>query len=163
MKDYRKGILILLLGALVTILALAVDDRRWEMAYINFGTETEQQVADLQAQILSGIDPTLNADATAAGAVKRVAIPTCYRGKIARNLQTELFHDQPYTSIKNLNQTYIEVASANQLTFLVKGAFETQSASILKALPERIEQKLELVSGTSQCIQLDMYLAKIKE
>ncbi len=163
MKDYRKGILILLLGGLVTILALAEDDRRWEMAFINLGAETEQQVADLQAQILLGIDPTLNAEVTAAGAVKRAAMPTCYKGKIARDFQTELFHDHPYTSIKNLNQTYIEVTSANQLVFLVKGAFETQSASILEVFPERVEQSLELISGASECIQLDMYLAKIKE
>jgi hypothetical protein len=163
MKDLRKGMFILLLGVIASISAFTLEDRRWEMAFINFDTESSNQINEidaLQAQLLAGVDPTTISEATAAGGVSSKLSFNCSNGKIIRDNAADSFHNAIYTSIKHTDGSYIELQDSE--SFLFKTAFETQSATLLESLPNDISEQMILASQMDSCSKIDMYLAKIK-
>ncbi len=180
MRDIHKGVIFLILALLASVVTLTMEDRRWEMAFINWDKKQDQDVLDIQAQLFAGIDPTLNAQPTAAGNainpeidnpisiddvnLAPVAISKkgsyCFSGKIARDLNTDPFHDLPYTSIKNNRDTFINID--NNLAFLLKSAYEVQSASLISVLPVNAQQLMQSAIDGGHCIDLDLHLAKIK-
>ncbi|NQZ31808.1 MAG: hypothetical protein HRU06_11065 [Oceanospirillaceae bacterium] len=159
MRDIHKGVILLFLAVLASIVSLSVDDRHWEMPFMTFDSDPHSDVADLQAQLLAGLDPTENAAPTAAGVTAKAVNTPCFAGKIARDNSTDEFHNALYLAIKQSNDTYIEVIQSQ--TYLIKGAFETQSASIIESFPSAVEQKIGQISNITSCKQLDVYLSKI--
>jgi len=160
MRDTHKGVIFLFLALLASIAAIYEDPRHWEMPFINFTTSPQDDVALLQAQLLAGLDPTENAAPTAAGNPVKTPPVQCLEGKVARDKSTDLYHDAQYVSIKELGNTYIELA--NRDVRLLKSAFETQSASIIDSLPVKVEQFLDQAMVKGKCGKIDLYLSKIK-
>lgn len=163
MKDLRIGMFILLLGVIASISAFTMEDRRWEMAFINFDAEPNNQLNEieaLQAQLLAGVDPTTISEATAAGGASRKLSFNCANGKIIRDNVTDSFHNTIYTSIKHSDGSYIELQDSK--SFLLKTAFETQSATLLESIPSDISEQMILATQMDSCSKIDMYLAKIK-
>lgn len=162
MKDLHKGVILLLLACLVSIITFFIEDRHWEMAFIRFNQpDPNQDVADIQAQLLAGIDPTLIAEPTAAGPTNQVKHAPCFNGKISRDSQADSFHDQPYISIKENQATYIIIA--NDQAFLRKSPYEMQSASIIPIMPATALSLMHSAVQAGRCASLDLHLAKIKQ
>ena len=158
MKDIYKGITLLLLAAVAGVISLSVEDRHWNMPFVKFDQPSQtEEISGIQAQIIAGLDPSTVTQATAAG---KAALPTCFHGKIARDKSTDLFNGSNYLSVKTFDEMYIEVKGKN--TYLLRGAFETQSASIIEQLPGSVLQRMENAGNKSKCAKIDMYLAKIK-
>jgi len=160
MKDIHKGVILLIMAVLASIASLSVEDRHWKMPFITFESQSNDDVAHLQAQLLAGLDPTENSAPTAAGDSAKLTPVVCLKGKIARDSSADLYHDATYVSVKNVSDTYIEL-SDNQI-LLLKSAFETQSASVISALPFSVEQRLDQAISAGGCGQIDLYLSKIK-
>lgn len=161
MRDLHKGVILLLLALLATVIAFSVEDRRWEMAFINFEAKQQlREVEDIQAQLLAGLDPTENAQPTAAGVVSaKSQFAPCFTGKIARDFTSDEYHNAPYTSVKNAQDTFIKV---NNNVYLLKSAFEMQSASLIEDFPNEISQMMQSAISAGRCVGLDLHLAKIK-
>ncbi|EPJ54957.1 MAG: hypothetical protein OFPI_04910 [Osedax symbiont Rs2] len=158
MKDVYKGITLLLLAAVAGVLSLSVEDRHWNMPFVKFDAPTQsQEISGIQSQILAGLDPSTITQPTAAG---KTGLPNCFQGKIARDKSTDLFSGAGYLSVKAFDEMFIEVKGEN--AYLLRGAFETQSASIIEQLPEDILQRMLSADSDLQCAKIDMYLAKIK-
>jgi hypothetical protein len=160
MKDTHKGVIFLFLAVIASSTMLTVDDRPWEMAFINKQPEQDNDVTLIQSQILAGLDPTENTQSTAAGPASRKIKPTCIKGVIARDKTADLFDGEPYASVKRAGNTYIEITQKN--TYMIKGKFQTQSASVVTQFPDDINHELQLVKRIGGCINLSLYLAKIK-
>jgi hypothetical protein len=62
--------------------------------------------------------------------------------------------------VKRAGNTYIEITQKN--TYMIKGKFQTQSASVVTQFPDDINHELQLVKRIGDCINLSLYLAKIK-
>lgn len=159
MKDIHKGVILLLMAVVASVVSLSVDDRHWKMPFVKFDSDPHSDVSQLQAQLLAGLDPTENAAPTAAGTTTKSDNIPCFAGKIARDKNSDTFHDALYLSIKKSSETYIELIQ-NQ-TYLLKSAFETQSASVIASLPAKVEQQMAQISSIESCKQLDIYLSKI--
>ncbi|MCJ8338233.1 MAG: hypothetical protein MJK10_07145 [Pseudomonadales bacterium] len=158
MKDVYKGITLLLLAGVASVISLSVEDRHWNMPFVKFDATPEStEIRGIQAQILAGLDPSTITQPTAAG---KAALPTCYQGKIARDKSTDLFSGVGYLSVKEFDQMYIQVKGVD--TYLLRGAFETQSASVIEQLPANVLQRIEQAGKGRKCAKIDMYLAKIK-
>lgn len=160
MKDFRRGIIILLLGLLACITALLYQDQHWEMAFINFDSQSSRDILNIQARLLTGADPTVFALPTAAGSVKKKINVRCATGKIVRDKPVDFFHGAKYVSTKSTTGSYVQLR--NKQTYLFKSLFETQSASLIDSLPMVIEQKLTLAAQAANCAQVDLYIASIK-
>jgi len=160
MRDIHKGVILLIMAVLASIASLSVEDRHWKMPFITFESQRNDDVAQLQAQLLAGLDPTQNAAPTAAGNPAKLPPVVCLQGKIARDSSADLYNNATYVSVKDASNTYIEL-SDNQI-LLLKSAFETQSASVISALPVSAEQRLDQAISAGGCGQIDLYLSKIK-
>lgn len=160
MKDLRQGIIILLLGLIACITAFFYQDQRWEMAFINFDTQSSNDVLNIQAQLLTGADPTAFAKPTAAGSPGKKINVRCTIGRIVRDKPLDPLHGLGYVSTKNTTGVYIQVR--NKKTYLFKSLFETLSASLIDSLPLDVEQKLMLAAQADSCAQVDLYIASIK-
>ena len=172
MRDIHKGAIFLILALLASVVTLSMDDRRWEMAFINWEEKQDLDVQNIQSQLLAGIDPTLNAEATAAGSASNTqqrAVASnpsskknsfCFSGKIARDLSSDQFHEMPYISIKEHQDTFISID--NNFALLIKSAYEVQSASLIQSLPSSAAQLMQSAMENGRCIELDLHLAKIK-
>jgi len=158
MKDVYKGITLLLLAGVASAISLSVDDRHWNMPFVKFDSATENtEISGIQTQILAGLDPSTITQPTAAG---KGALPSCFQGKIARDKSTDLFSGVGYLSVKAFDEMYIEVKGKD--IYLLRGAFETQSASVIAQLPDDVMQRIEAAASDMKCAKVDMYLAKIK-
>jgi len=160
MRDIHKGVILLIMAVLASIASLSVEDRHWKMPFITFDSPQNDDVAKLQAQLLAGLDPTQNTAPTAAGNPAKLPPVVCLKGKIARDSSADLYHNAIYVSVKDVSDTYIEL-SDNQI-LLLKSAFETQSASVISALPVDVKQRLNQAVSVGGCGQIDLYLSKIK-
>jgi hypothetical protein len=172
MRDIHKGAIFLMLGLLASVVTLSMDDRRWEMAFINWDEKQDLDVQNIQSQLLAGLDPTLNAQATAAGnpsttqksiaenVVSNKKSAFCFSGKIARDINSDQFHEMPYISVKEDQDTFISID--NNFALLLKSAFEVQSASLIQSLPSSVAHTMQLAIENGRCIELDLHLAKIK-
>ncbi|NRA20658.1 MAG: hypothetical protein HRU05_09290 [Oceanospirillaceae bacterium] len=160
MKDIHKGIILLCMALLASIISFSVDDRHWNMPFVSFAEDSHRDVADLQAQLLAGLDPTENSAPTAAGNQSNDLQTSCLSGKIARDKTTDKLHDDSYISVKESSAVYIQIILKQVL--LVKGPFETQSASVIDVFPNTVSERLELASNSGNCTQIDLYLSKIK-
>ncbi len=172
MRDIHKGAIFLILALLASVVTLSMDDRRWEMAFINWEEKQDLDVQNIQSQLLAGLDPTLNAEATAAGNpsnTQQAVISNsasakknsyCFSGKIARDLSSDQFHEMPYVSVKENQDTFINID--NDFALLIKSAYEMQSASLIQSLPTNVAQLMQSAMANGRCIELDLHLAKIK-
>lgn len=154
MKDVYKGVALLLLAAVASIITLSIEDHGWQITAVKF--ESDPDVESLQSQILAGFDPTETQQPTAAG--NRV-VPQCFQGLIERDNNSDLFNGEKYVSVKKMEDMYIEVRSE----YLLRDAFQTQSASIVKQVPSEVLERLGSASEGLDCATVNIYLAEISK
>jgi len=180
MKDYHKGLILILLAVLASTAAFYEEDRRWEMAYINYQPtssnrgsviEVDDEIEQLQQDILAGLDPTLTAQPTAAGEMLkqdqveqsvRIKEPVeyCATGQISRSNSHSLYHDDEYMAIKQNNNTYIYLTKRD--IYLLKKPLDAQSASLLISSPDSVVEKISMAQQSTQCKKVDLYLARVR-
>jgi hypothetical protein len=177
MKDYHKGLILILLAVLASTASFYEEDRRWEMAFINYqptspnASRAIDDVEQLQQSILAGLDPTLTAQPTAAGGLLKQQqantelsvdkpIENCVVGKISRSNSHSLYHDDDYMAIKHNNNTYIHLTKRD--IYLLRKPLDAQSASLLIKSPNSVVQKIALAEQSDQCKKIDLYLARVK-
>ncbi|MEH6445885.1 MAG: hypothetical protein V7784_18480 [Oceanospirillaceae bacterium] len=167
MRDLYKGSVLLLLAFIASLVTLSAEDRHWKLPFAKYYVDPDSylhpnsDVAAIQAQLFAGLDPTVNAAPTATGKSKtktRALASVCFKGNIARDKSSDLFHGAAYVSIKETDDTFIEV---NETDFLIKNAFAIQSASIVSALPAPMQNRLDSALESGRCATLDLYLSKI--
>lgn len=179
MKDYHKGLILILLAVLASTTAFYEEDRRWEMAFINHqptllinetANDAYNEVEQLQQNILAGLDPTLVAQPTAAGGVlvkrpsqkETIQKPAeyCAIGKIIRSNSHSLYHDDDYMAIQYNNNTFIYLIKRD--IYLLRNLLDAQSASLLLESPDSVMQKIAQAQQSDQCKKNDLYLARVK-
>ncbi|MEM5529875.1 hypothetical protein WN093_13730 [Gammaproteobacteria bacterium AS21] len=178
MKDYHKGLILILLAVLASTTAFYEEDRRWEMAFINYqptlrtneaANDAYNDVEQLQQNILAGLDPTLVAQPTAAGvsvkkstqknAIEKTA-EYCAIGKIIRSNSHSLYHNDDYMAIKYNNNTFIYLTKRD--IYLLKKPLDAQSASLLLESPDGVMQEISQAQQSDQCKKNDLYLARVR-
>ncbi|MGB1239501.1 MAG: hypothetical protein ACPG4U_14880 [Pseudomonadales bacterium] len=152
MRDYYKGGILLLLATLASVFTLSIDDHGFDIAVIKFESE-DSDVAALQQQILAGFDPSETQQPTAAGPV---AVPTCFRGALSRDSQSDSYHGSRFVSIKDNENMYLLLP--DDQVYLRRETFQTQTADMVSALPEHVAVKLGKMQNSAECARVDVYL-----
>ena len=159
MNDIAKGLSILAMTTVAIFFVLGSDNTGWDFPIFVKGTAGQQaDVIRLQASILSGEDPTLNQEATAAGIPDELS---CYRGSISVNEETLSLDKWPYISIANQSAMYVRLIDRKVILEVVEGTKTT--ARHVENIPVDIAMQFADVVGTKgSCDSKDLIVTSLK-